>query len=109
MPIQSIPAPEAWTRARANGQKRWPDPKRDPERLIPRPMPVVSPSFHLEKGISIYTIGSCFARNIEEEFNSHGFDLPTLKIAAIEEDRATGRPNGMLNKFVTGSMLLELE
>lgn len=109
MSNRSTPALQAWAQARQNKVKRWPHPDRDSERLVPLPTPRVSPSFQLEKGSSIYTVGSCFARNIEEELSTHGFELPTLKIKAVEEDRATGRANGMLNKFVTGSMLLELE
>jgi len=109
MTLLTIPALEAWDTARKNRAKRWPSPERGKDRLYPRPRPMISPSFTLDRSDSIYTIGSCFARNIEEELSAHGFTLPTLEIAAIPEDNATGRANGMLNKFVTGSMRMELE
>ena len=109
MPAITIPALEAWEVARRNKAKRWPGPDSGKHRLYPRPVPVISPNFKLKRSDAIYTIGSCFARNIEEELATHGMRLPTLEVVAKPEDEATGRPNGMLNKFVTGSILLELE
>jgi len=109
MPVITIPALEAWEVARKNKAKRWPGPDRGKRRLFPTPVPVISPTFKLKRSDAIYTIGSCFARNIEEELAAHGMHLPTLEAVSKPEDEATGRPNGMLNKFVTGSILLELE
>ncbi len=41
--------------------------------------PWFEPRFYLNSGAAIFTIGSCFARNIEEKLT--GFDLPTTRFA----------------------------
>jgi len=66
-----------------------------------RVYPMVHPKFKLEAGCSIFTIGSCFARHLEEKLED--FDLPTRGFAAPKEEWPH-RPNGLLNEFNPGSM-----
>jgi hypothetical protein len=63
--------------------------------------PKVSPTFKIEPVETVFTIGSCFARNIEEKLLD--FNLPTRQfVAPVEEWPA--RPNGLLNEFNPGTM-----
>src|SRR3546814_17478695 len=43
-------------------------------------------SFTIRKGATVYTIGSCFARNVSRALVRQGFKLPT---AGIEINKAT--------------------
>src|SRR5688572_23250371 len=38
------------------------------------------PRFQIPRGSRVYTIGSCFARNVEAELARHGFELPALSV-----------------------------
>lgn len=64
--------------------------------------PAVSPRFRISKGAQIFTIGSCFARNIEEKVA--GFKLPTMAFS-VPKSEWPARPNGMLNEYTPGTML----
>jgi hypothetical protein len=63
--------------------------------------------FQLVPGEAIFTIGSCFARNIENILDSYGFDLPTRAVFNLDDEfRLLGR--NVLNNFGTPSILNEL-
>lgn len=64
-------------------------------------MPDVSSSFTVSQGATAFTIGSCFAREIEEALI--GFDLPTTGFA-VPKSEWQGRPNGLLNEYNPGTM-----
>jgi hypothetical protein len=66
--------------------------------------PALQPTFTIEPGTSIFTIGSCFARNIEEALMPLGFELPTRRMVTPLEERGPRRPNGILNEFNPGTM-----
>jgi GSCFA family len=65
--------------------------------------PDCTPSFFLEPGQTIFTIGSCFARNVEQILLREGFHLPTAHFTAPEEE-APGQPNRILNQYNPGTM-----
>ena len=69
----------------------------------------VSPKFKIPAGATIFTIGSCFARNIEEHLVAVGFDVPTARFS-LPPEAYTGavRPNGALNKYNTHSIESEI-
>ncbi|WLR92955.1 GSCFA domain-containing protein [Shinella zoogloeoides] len=63
--------------------------------------PVIKPRFTLEPNTRIFTIGSCFARNIERKLK--GFDVPTLRFTTPTEE--TPAPsNALLNEYNPGTM-----
>jgi hypothetical protein len=66
----------------------------------------IAPHFSFAKGASIFTLGSCFARNVEEKLI--GFSLPTMRLAVPASERP-GRPNGILNEYNPGTMCQRLE
>jgi tetratricopeptide (TPR) repeat protein len=70
--------------------------------------PVLHPSFKLQPGDCIFTIGSCFARNIEEHLARLGCRLPMLDFRLPPEEWH-GSPNGAMNKFTPPSFRQCLE
>src|SRR3984893_1984558 len=66
----------------------------------------ILPRFSLTKGTSIFTLGSCFSRSVEERMQ--GFLLPTRSLAVRGSERP-GRPNGILNEYNPGTMCQRLE
>ena len=66
--------------------------------------PSFSPKFPLRLESSrIFTIGSCFARNIEEVLNERGCDLPTMAFVD-PQPRHDRRSNGLLNEYNPGAI-----
>jgi hypothetical protein len=69
--------------------------------------PHLTPRFTISRETmpKVFTIGSCFARNIEEALEPLGFDIPTRRFSVPEEERGgPKRPNGLLNEFNPGTM-----
>ncbi len=90
------PALVAFKTAMKSGpKKRFPgraDGRFDGRMLIPE----IEPGFGIEPGMNVFTIGSCFARNIEAELSA--FTLPTLEFS-VPESEWPHRPNGLLNEY----------
>lgn len=63
--------------------------------------PMVAPSFRIEPGQRVFTIGSCFARNIEDFLT--GYDVPTRNFTVAEAEWR-GRSNGLLNEYNAGTI-----
>jgi tetratricopeptide (TPR) repeat protein len=78
------------------------------ERLLPHAWPKVEPSFQLAKGDRVFTIGSCFARNIEDHLQRLGFGIPTLDYSVPHHERAYNRPNHGLIKYTPADILQEI-
>lgn len=60
--------------------------------------PSLKPSFSITSGETVFTIGSCFARNIEDNLASLGCRVPMLEFHLPPEEWH-GRANGALNRF----------
>lgn len=67
-------------------------------RLQPEVWPVLSPSFTVPAGSTIFTIGSCFARNVERNLATLKFDIPTLAMSLPEAEWPQG-DNSFLNRY----------
>jgi tetratricopeptide (TPR) repeat protein len=104
---QDISYAEALEQNRANVDERWLGRQQD-NRLEPEAWPRVTPRFRLRQGQRIFTMGSCFARNIEEYLKQLGFDIPTLRMVA-PQDASGGRSNAILNKYTPVAIVQELE
>src|SRR5690242_16481135 len=95
--------------ARSRGTCLWPT--HNTGRLKPFYDPNLSPRFRLKRGSTIFTIGSCFARNIEEHLAPLGFDIPMADFGVPEGEwpaRPFARRAGILNKYTPPSMLQEV-
>jgi hypothetical protein len=81
MPLRTISGADAIANIRANPNAEWParDPA-DTNRLQPYCTPAFAPTFTLQPGEKIFTIGSCFARNIESALEKRGFEVVTRSL-----------------------------
>ena len=77
------------------------DPRCEGTTLFPSFTPKFSQTF--DRGVTVFTIGSCFARNIEEALKPLHVILPTRDFA-VPKSEWTGRLNGLLNEYNPGTM-----
>ncbi|HVV32346.1 MAG TPA: GSCFA domain-containing protein [Caulobacterales bacterium] len=104
-----ISADEAFRQTMRNPGAKWPARQVEPSRLEPVCEPQSRPSFTLREGESIFTIGSCFARNIEWGLRTRGYIVPCLDFEAHPEEAWSGQAaSGFLNKYTPASMLNEV-
>jgi hypothetical protein len=97
---------QAVKNARSAGYaRRFPE-KDDPRLRDGAVFSEVFPRFSLAKGTSIFTLGSCFARSLEEKMPE--FSLPTRGLAVPSAERP-GRPNGILNEYNPGTICQRVE
>lgn len=71
-------------------------------------VPEVEPSFSIPLDQPIFTIGSCFARNIEDALAAEGAQLPTKSIMMAFAAERGLRPNSILNKYNIPTIVQEL-
>lgn len=68
------------------------------DRIEPELWPVINAKFTIHEGSTIFTIGSCFARNIENSLHALGFNLPTMKFT-LPNNEGVPTPSIMLNRY----------
>lgn len=107
MPTTIIPGLKAVDNLKTNELSGWPSRNDPTNRIEPLCEPGFSPSFHLEPGEKVFTIGSCFARNIEKALAIRGFDVVTRRILSAGETFHKFRAN-ILNNYGVPSILNEL-
>lgn len=103
----SFPGPEAWQRLLGNKRSRW---SHDVGRFA-SDLAVVGhePKFRIGRGDRFFCIGSCFARNVEEHLICNDIPVLSRRIVCPRSEWGNPRPNGIVNKFTTMSMLNELD
>lgn len=69
-----------------------------------------SPTFKIGRDSRVYTIGSCFARNVEQFLVREGLNVPTTQINVDPEVYVSSPrfPNTILNKYNPHSMAAEI-
>ena len=109
MPIERIAGGEAINRLRTEGRRvRWPD-QREPERRMDGLVMVTSkPGFQICPGDRIFTMGSCFARNIERRLGEIGFATVMYDEGLLKELQALGHDLGYMNKYNSASIRAEM-
>jgi GSCFA family protein len=101
-----IAGDQAWVQAGTSKHSRW---KQIQPRFQADLMPVKhSPKFKLSPADQFFCLGSCFARNIEEHLIYRDISVLSKAIVCPREEWSA-RPNGLVNKFTTASMLNELD
>lgn len=93
----------AFKRALANKNRNYPgagDVRSEGDMIFPS----FTPGFSIPSGASVFTIGSCFARNVERALVARGIDVPTARFAA-PHDEAPGQPNRILNQYNPATMV----
>jgi tetratricopeptide (TPR) repeat protein len=108
MPLAVYSAAEASTNLRSNRDSRWPDGRASEARLKGVAKVTLQPKFSFSTQDRIFTIGSCFAREIEKYLSELGFAVPALSIAIPAEERLSQTANDILNKYSVHSMENEL-
>jgi len=99
MPIRRLTAAEAYENLKTNVYNSWPRVDEPDNRFAHFAAPAFTPSFTLEPGQRIFTIGSCFARGIEMALEQRGFDIPTRRFT-VDKGEWGGDPMGVLNNYV---------
>ncbi|HVZ54227.1 MAG TPA: GSCFA domain-containing protein [Pseudolabrys sp.] len=102
---ERIAAEVARQRNITNKAYRWLG-RDEPNRLEPECWPVMKPSFKLRPGAKIFTIGSCFARNIESHLADQGFDIPMKRFDF--GSRSGADAGGYMNKYTPAAIYQEL-
>ncbi len=90
-----IPYTEARRRKSGSPQARWPNIAAS---FAGEVWPQLQPSFRIARGQSVFTIGSCFARNIEEHLVALGCRVPMMDFN-LPPDEWSGGANGAMNRF----------
>ena len=104
MPIFDIPGPDAVATRKANKYATWGN-RNQPNRVEPITRPHFDVGFRLEPGESIFTVGSCFARHVEQALMNRGFRIPMRELFNREE--FMGLEPGVVNNFGTPSIYNE--
>ncbi|QDT07030.1 GSCFA family protein [Rubripirellula lacrimiformis] len=72
----------------------------------------VNPKFQLSRGAKVFTIGSCFARNVEDKLISHGVNVASRGFSLPREyyyKPSMHGPRTALNKYSPHSIAFELD
>ncbi len=86
---------EASRRKGSNKHARWKDIAADLDSEL---WPRVQPSFRIRPGETVFTIGSCFARNIEANLQALGCRVPMLDFR-LPPNEYDGAPHAAMNRF----------
>lgn len=87
---------------RSNKEAQWPGRNRGNERLKPIALPRTSPSFEINSADKIFTIGSCFARNVESHLLNAGLDV-------VSNPESFQFPEAYTNKYTPKSIEFTFE
>ncbi|WP_069301723.1 GSCFA domain-containing protein [Neptunicoccus sediminis] len=98
-----LDAKSAYAAAKNNQSRKYPD-ALDERMMGNLIMPTVRPSFLIEPKSTVFTIGSCFARNVEEALVEKGIYVPANDYSVPEEEAPGGRSNRVLNQYNPGTM-----
>lgn len=107
MPIAKLNATDAIQSMKANHNSRWPK-RGDTNRLSPMARPDFKAGCVLPAGGKIFTIGSCFARNVESALIERGFNLPARDVLDQDEDFNAIGP-AVMNNYGAPSIYNELK
>lgn len=107
-PIETATAQEALRRAGRNPMRRYPSPEAGGARLYPLATPLAKPSFQFTPEETVFALGSCFARNIEDTLAREGFRVLSREFDLGEIGRSLDDAANFFNKYTIHSMLNEL-
>jgi hypothetical protein len=101
MTIEKIKAVEAYRTLKKISY--YPRPEIDKHRLIPYPEILHQPKFKIKKTDKIFTIGSCFARNVEKALNSLNINTISSTISSLSSTE------NIINKYTPSSIKQDLQ
>jgi hypothetical protein len=103
MALIEIPASDALSNRRGP-TAGWGDTQSD-NRVTPVALPSFETPFQLVPGEKIFTIGSCFARNVERAMAARGFELPTVEL--LKQPRFSKVNPAVVNNYGVPSIFNE--
>jgi len=109
--MNNIPAQEAYANLKDNIRKKivsFPNKNNSEFFISDLIFPKLSPKFSIKEGSSAFTIGSCFARNIEIELIKCGLDVPVAQFTAPDDEIRFPIPH-LLNEYNAGTILQRIE
>ncbi|TRW96269.1 GSCFA domain-containing protein [Paracoccus sp. M683] len=107
--ILDVSANQAFGFARRNRLRRYPSPEQGGERLYPLAWPVARPSFQILPTDTVFTIGSCFARNVEAALIENGMTVLSRDFDLGEVGESVGEASNFFNKYSIHSIYNELK
>ncbi len=107
--ILDVSANEAFGLARRNRLRRYPSPDQGAERLYPLAWPQAKPSFQILPTDTVFTIGSCFARNVEAALIENGMTVLSRDFDLGEVGESVGEAANFFNKYSIHSIYNELK
>ncbi len=87
--------PEARRRKDSNSRAKWETIAGEFKGEV---WPELTPTFQIRPGETVFTIGSCFARNIEGHLEALGCKVPMLSLSFPTEE-LYGQPHSAMNRF----------
>ena len=108
MPLLVLSSEEAIRRA-ATPAAQWPGtPEAQALRLSPVARPQFTPSFRIDRAEPIFTIGSCFARNIEKQLLIEGYNVAMARFSPPPEPDSKADPDALLHRYLVHAIGNEL-
>ncbi len=105
--LEKRPALEAYKLAARNDLRRYPSPEKDGERLYPLASPTSKPSFSMSRTDTVFTIGSCFARNVESALAGNGLVVLSRDFELGPIGDSLGFAGNFFNKYSIHSITNE--
>ena len=108
-PLEVSAATAAYDNARTNKLRRYPSPERDGSRLYPLAAPSAKPSFRIGENDRVFTIGSCFARNVEASLIDVGMTVTSNETNLGPVGESLGFAANFFNKYSIHSIYNDLK
>lgn len=108
-PLHQMSASAAYATAKTNKLRSYPSPKRDGDRLYPLASPSAKPSFTMKPTDHVFTIGSCFARNVESALLETGMTVTSNENDLGVVGDSLGFTPNFFNKYSIHSIYNDLK
>jgi tetratricopeptide (TPR) repeat protein len=108
MTIEVISGPDAFKLLKENSNSKYPEPNYKKERLFPYPVPECQPSFKISKESLVFTMGSCFAREVDNALLTNGFEVVSRSSQLSTAVERTGADESLYNKYTIQSITNEI-
>ena len=107
--LQTMSAADAFATAKGNKLRAYPSPERGGDRLYPLASPSAKPSFQMNKTDTVFTIGSCFARNVEAALMDVGLTVTSQETDLGPVGDSLGFTANFFNKYAIHSIYNDLK
>ena len=108
MPVEILSSEQAWKAATENPRAKYPTPTTDGHRLYPYPSPEVAATFRIAPEAQIFTLGSCFAREVDAVLIDAGFHVTSRSASLSQEMKRRTSDVTIFNKYTIHSILNEV-